>query len=134
MSSVERDLGTECGDALPEKIRRYRSLFARSQPIEPLHIGIVVYSARRAGAPDPGSRRPAHWADPGLARTTEPLVADAHAAVWSSPEGTERRTVDLEAHRVRDPWSILGPGCLAEGDSLEVLDERVMGSCRDSPG
>ena len=59
--------------------------------------------------------------------TTEPLVADAHAAVWSSPEGTERRTVDLEAHWVRDPWSILGPGCLAEGDSLEVLDERVMG-------
>ncbi len=126
---IERDLGTERGATLPEKVRRYRSLFARSQPIEPLNVGIVVDSARRllsvrrilARADQPGGPIRV-WL------TTEPaLAADAHAAVWSSPQGTERRTVDLEAHWVGDPWPILGPGCLAEGDSLEVLDERVMG-------
>ncbi len=126
---IERDLGTERGGTLPEKVRRYRSLFARSQPIGPLHVGIVVDSARRLLSVRRILARVDQPTGPiRVWLTTEPaLAADAHAAVWSSPEGTERRTVDLEAHWVGDPWPLLGEGCLAEGDGLEVLDERVMG-------
>jgi hypothetical protein len=44
---IERDLGTERGEVLAEKIRRYRSLFARP-PEAPIAVGFVLESARRA--------------------------------------------------------------------------------------
>jgi hypothetical protein len=44
---TERDLGTERGEVLDEKVRRYRSLFARP-PDVPIAVGIVVEAARRA--------------------------------------------------------------------------------------
>jgi len=42
--------GTERGAVLPEKIRRYRSAFSRSSDDPPIHVGIVVDSARRAAS------------------------------------------------------------------------------------
>ena len=44
---IERDLGTERGEVLAEKIRRYRSVFART-PDHPVNVGFVVDSERRA--------------------------------------------------------------------------------------
>jgi hypothetical protein len=44
---VERDLGTERGEVLAEKIRRHRSVFART-PDLPVNVGFVVDSERRA--------------------------------------------------------------------------------------
>ena len=47
MMFIERDLGTERGEVLGEKIRRYRSVFARALDV-PIHVGFVVESDRRA--------------------------------------------------------------------------------------
>lgn len=44
---VERDLGSERGEALGEKIRRYRLVFAR-EPELPINVGFIVESERRA--------------------------------------------------------------------------------------
>jgi hypothetical protein len=52
---------------------------------------------------------------------------DPHGCVWRSPIGEERRTIDFPPHWTGEPWDILEPLCLREPDSLEGLDERVIG-------
>jgi hypothetical protein len=123
---VERDLGTERGAVLPEKVHRYRSAFSRSAD-PPIHLGIVVDSTRRAASLGRTIGRADHprgpiqvWLAPwdGLAR--DPL-----RATWTSPAGEHVRTVDLAPHWTGEPWPPLVPGCLAQPDGLEGLDERV---------
>jgi hypothetical protein len=123
---VERDLGTERGAVVPEKVHRYRSAFSRSAE-PPIHLGIVVDSARRAASlgrlisrTDRRQGPIQIWLGPwdGLAR--DPL-----RATWTSPAGERVRTLDLVPHWTGDPWPPLVPGCLAQPDGLEGLDERV---------
>jgi len=124
---IERDLGTGRGPVLPEKVRRYRSAFSRSSEDPPIHVGIVVDSARRAasvGRLIARSDRPhppvGVWVSAEAA-----LTADSLRAIWTSPAGASVRTVDLAAHWGADPWPLLSPGCLGGPDGLDGLDERV---------
>lgn len=121
---VERDLGTERGDALPEKIRRYRSV-ATGRPELLLTVGFVVESERRARAIHELVRA-GRGLDAGPAVVTaiaERLQRDPIGALWSDGQ-TARATRQL-AHRAA-PASppILGPGRLADGDDLAALDDR----------
>lgn len=128
---IERDLGTERGSVLVDKLRRYRNVYWRGKERQVLNVGIVVDSQRRAHA----VRRILRAAEAKLdiARavrvwvTTEgELTADPHGAVWISPAVDAIRTIDLEPHPIDEPWPILAPLCLATPDTLDVLDERVL--------
>src|SRR3990172_638810 len=124
---IERDLGTERGAILPEKIRRYRSAFSRSSQDPPIHVGIVADSARRGasvGRLITRSDRPGPPVDVWVIAESA-LTADPLRAIWTSPGGLEVRTVDLAAHWSGDPWPLLSRGCLGGPDGLEGLDERV---------
>ena len=70
---IERDLGTERGEVIAEKVRRYRSLFARA-PEGPIVVGFVVESARRASTIQSLASR---YATDGLSFVT--IVARARA-------------------------------------------------------
>jgi hypothetical protein len=123
---VERDLGAERGGVVPEKVHRYRSAFSRSTE-PPIHLGIVVDSARRAASLGRGISRTDHSHGPiqvWLA-AWDGLARDPLHATWTSPAGDRVRTVDLAPHWTGDPWPPLVPGCLAQPDGLEGLDERV---------
>ena len=128
---IERDLGTERGSVLVDKVRRYRNMYAREKEPKALHVGIVVDSQRRAHAVRRILRATETKLD--IARavrvwviTEAELTADPHGAVWISPAVDAVRTIDLEPHPIDDPWSILSPLCLATADALDVLDERVL--------
>jgi len=124
---IERDLGTERGAVLPDKVRRYRSAFSRSSQDPPIHVGIVADSARRAasvGRLITRSDQPGPPVDVWVIAETA-LTADPLRAIWTSPGGAVVRTVDLAAHWSADPWPLLSPGCLGGPDGLEGLDERV---------
>ena len=125
---IERDLGTERGGVVADKLDRYRSTYGKSDIGAPVHVGIVVESGRRAAAVRRMLRERGESA--GIVRawvTTEPeLSADPHGATWLSPEIDQIRTLDL-ARLSRDPgWPVLTPGCLATPDALEALDDRVI--------
>ena len=121
---VERDLGTERGDALPEKVRRYRSV-ATGWPDLVLTVGFVVESERRARAIHELARA-GRGLDAGPAVVTaiaERLRRDPVGALWS--DGQTMRSTRQLAH-LPAPASppILGPGCLADGETLAALDDR----------
>ena len=64
---------------------------------------------------------------PGI-RSRLPYLRDLGVdAVWLSPSGDATRTTELTAHWTGDRWDLLEPGCLADPDALEMLDERVIG-------
>ncbi len=126
---IERDLGTERGSVIVDKLRRYRNMYWSVKETNVLHVGIVVESQRRAHA----VRRALRSSEAEMAKavrvwvTTEAeLTADPHGAVWISPAVDAIRTIDLERHPFDEPWPILMPLCLATPDALEVLDERVV--------
>lgn len=126
---IERDLGTERGSVIVDKLRRYRNMYWSVKETNVLHVGIVVESQRRAHA----VRRALRSSEAEMAKavrvwvTTEAeLTADPHGAVWISPAVEAIRTIDLERHPFDEPWPILMPLCLATPDALEVLDERVV--------
>ena len=126
---IERDLGTERGSVIVDKLRRYRNMYWSVKEPNVLHVGIVVESQRRAHA----VRRALRSSEAEMAKavrvwvTTEAeLTADPHGAVWISPAVDAIRTIDLERHPFDEPWPILMPLCLATPDALEVLDERVV--------
>jgi hypothetical protein len=125
---IERDLGTERGSVVADKLDRYRSTYGKSNIGAPVHVGIVVESGRRAAAVRRMLRE--RGESSGMVRawvTTEPeLSADPHGATWLSPEIDPIRTLDL-APLSRDPgWPVLTPSCLATADALEALDDRVI--------
>jgi hypothetical protein len=125
---LERDLGTERGSTLSDKVHRYRQVFDGRRSSGPLHVGLVVEGLRRAAS----VRRSLREQDEGdVVRVwvvTEPELRSApYAAIWVSPTIEPCSTVELAPYRTGEPWPILRPGCLAEPDTLGALDERVIG-------
>ncbi len=121
---IERDLGSERGEALGEKIRRYRLVFARD-PELPVNVGFVVESERRVRtvhAQAEGQRVVAS-AVTVLTAIDEQLRRDPLGGLWS--DGNRGRlTRDLPALAAVASGPILTPGCLADGDTLAALDDR----------
>jgi hypothetical protein len=121
---VERDLGSERGEVLAEKVRRYRSVFARD-PKLPLTVGFVVESERRARTIHELADRRA-GAESRLTFVTavdEQLRRDPLGGHWSDGRSV-RSTRDLAPISATPSWPVLTPGCLSDGDVLAALDDR----------
>ncbi|MDQ2964309.1 MAG: hypothetical protein M3R57_00440 [Chloroflexota bacterium] len=107
---IERDLGTERGEVLAEKIRRYRSVFARAVDIT-IHVGFVVESDRRAHTVH-GLVAGRDMPDGGV-RFLTAVVARVSADPWA-PRCMDGRaswaTRDLAAASAPVDWPILTPG------------------------
>lgn len=126
---IERDLGTERGSVLVDKLRRYRNVYWRLKKPDALHVCVVVGSQRRAFAVRRALRGPSDERAEAIrvwVTTDAELLADPHGAMWVSPAVDAMRTIDLEPHPFDDPWPILQPLCLMTPDSLEALDERLI--------
>lgn len=126
---IERDLGTERGSVLVDKLRRYRNVYWRLKKPDALHVCVVVGSQRRAFAVRRALRGPSEEHAEAIrvwVTTDAELLADPHGAMWVSPAIDAARTIDLEPHPLDDAWPVLQPLCLATPDSLEVLDERAL--------
>ena len=121
---VERDLGTERGEVLAEKIRRYRSVFART-PDLPVNVGFVVESERRARTVH---ELVSHRVGPDsrltfLTAIDEQLDRDPLGATWTDG-GLHRPTRDLMSISTGVSWPIITPGCLSVGEAIAALDDR----------
>jgi hypothetical protein len=119
---IERDLGTERGEALADKVRRYRSVFA-SIPNSAAHVGFVVESARRGQTIIESVIRRSGASAPFLTAISQRVEADPLGAGWFDGEA-ERSTRELATASLPDDWLILSPGCLADADAVEALDDR----------
>ena len=121
---IERDLGTERGDALPEKIRRYRSV-ASGRPDLVRTVGFVVESERRARTIHElaGSARGLDAGPLFVTTVAERVLRDPISAPWSNGQ-TLRPTRQLAHLPTAASLPILGPGCLSDGDALAALDDR----------
>lgn len=122
---VERDLGSERGEVLAEKIRRYRSVLAGDTDLA-VNIGFVVESERRARTIHALIER---GREPGTRVTFLTAVAEALrrsplGGLWSDGR-IVRSTRDLARLPLSGSWPILTPGCLLDGDVLAVLDDRA---------
>ncbi len=122
---IERDLGTERGEVLAEKVRRYRSVLSRTPDLA-VHVGFVVGSHRRARTVHALARSRGSVA-PGVlvvTATADELEADPFGARWA--DGSTSWTT-RELPPIADPvdWSILAPGCLADPDHLAAFDDRA---------
>ena len=123
---IERDLGTERGEVLAEKTRRYRSVFARASAL-PVNVGFVVESERRAQTVHGLANR-----SPGigselrfLTAIDDRIRANPLGAVWS--DGANRwSTRDLASIDGPGRSPILTPGCLGESDAVAALDDRAL--------
>ena len=118
---IERDLGTERGEVLYDKVRRYRSVFSRPAA-DALAVGFVVDSARRAESIHAiGRRLPG-----GLTLVTavaDQLLADPLGAAWF--DGQQMRSTRELAAAGQGDGSILAPGCLLDADALDAFDDRA---------
>lgn len=119
---IERDLGTERGEGLAVKIRRYGSLFARA-PGAPLSVAFVVESERRARSILDVARRRAAGGAHFLVAVDERVRADPLGAGWLGG-GATRSIRDLATEPAAQDLPILTPGCLADADTIEALDDR----------
>jgi protein involved in plasmid replication-relaxation len=124
---IERDLGTERGGTLWSKVKSYRDVFERRDEAAPLHVGLIVDTPRRAAS----VRRSLRGDRDGTAvrawvTTASEVATRPYDAVWLSPAGDMARTTELPAHWTGDGWTLLAPGCLADADALEMLDERML--------
>ena len=122
---IERDLGTERGEVLAEKVRRYRSVLSRTPDLA-VHVGFVVGSHRRARtvhalAGSGGSVSPGVLV---VTATADELEADPLGAGWSDGHSSFP-TRDLPPIAEQVDWPILAPGCLAEPDALAAFDDRA---------
>ncbi|HKX66066.1 MAG TPA: replication-relaxation family protein [Intrasporangium sp.] len=125
---IERDLGTERGGTLWSKVKSYRDVYDSRPEAAPVHVGLVVDTPRRAAS----VRRSLRGDTDGKAvhawvTIASDLATSPYDAVWLSPSMDVARTVDLAAHWTGDRWDLLAPGCLADPDALEMLDDRVIG-------
>ncbi|MCZ7538174.1 MAG: replication-relaxation family protein [Acidimicrobiia bacterium] len=98
---VERDLGTERGEALADKLRRYRSIISRIGP-DGVRVGFVVPSPRRARAildmagrlgrecrslpRSPRTSRPIRWG-PGGSMGSDTTQSGSWLRCWRHPTG-----------------------------------------------
>ena len=125
--AIERDLGTERGPILADKVESYQGSYGRRDGRAPLHVGFVVDSPRRAASvrarlrgTDKEESVVTTWV-----ATEAALTADPFGAFWTTPGGSEARVVDFAPHWTGNPWPYLAPGDLADPTTLEVLDDRV---------
>ena len=123
---VERDLGTERGEDLPDKIARYRAVFARAPELA-IHVGFVVDGPRRARSIQALARRdrPSNSRLRFLTALTAEIRADPLGANWTDGE-VSSPTRRLPQIATGAGWPILLPGCLATPDVLAALDERAI--------
>lgn len=122
---VERDLGSERGEALGEKIRRYRLVFARD-PDVPINVGFVVESERRARTVHTqaeGRRGPAAGVTV-LTAIDDRLRRDPLGG-HRSDGNRARSTRNLSGVAAATALPLLAPGCLSDGDALAALDDRA---------
>lgn len=123
---IERDLGTERGEVLGDKIRRYRAAFARAPELA-INVGFVVESERRARTVHELANR--HVAvESRLAVLT---AIDAHVranplGAWWGDGVTRWSTRDLGSLDRSDRLPILTAGCLADPDVLAAMDDRAL--------
>jgi hypothetical protein len=122
---IERDLGTERGEVLADKIRRYRSAFARA-PDLPINVGFVVESERRARTIHTLTSRRLQASPVFLTALSERLHANPIGGIWTDGE-SRSATRDLASAAVSSPCPILTPGCLADPDVLVAMDDRALG-------
>lgn len=124
---IERDLGSERGEVLAEKVRRYRSVFARAVDL-PVQVGFVVESERRAKTVQEVAKSK-HVAASGpvfLTAVDHQVRADPFGARWT--DGRERwSTRALISEVGHASWPILTPGCLVDADAISALDDRALG-------
>jgi DNA-binding Lrp family transcriptional regulator len=124
---VERDLGTERGEDLPDKIARYLAVFARAPELV-VNVGFVVETARRAHTIHRRSRD-LQVAGSELRFVTaidEEVRNDPLGALWTDGDASWS-TRDLPATVTQVSWSILVAGCLAEPNHFASMDERAIG-------
>ena len=125
--AIERDLGTERGPILADKVDSYQRVYGRGDERAPLHVGFVVDSARRAASVRArlrGTEKEASVVTTWVV-TEAALTADPYGALWMTPGGIEARVVDFAPHWTGNPWPYLAAGDLADPTTLEVLDDRV---------
>ena len=117
---LERDLGTERGEVLADKVRRYRSVFSRA-PGDAMAVGFVVASDRRAQTIHALGRRL-----PGsltlLTVVADQLLVDPLGAAWL--DGQRPRSIRDLASLGHADEPILGLGCLLDADALAAFDDR----------
>ena len=119
---IERDLGTERGEVLADKIRRYRSTFARARDL-PVNVGFVVESERRARTIHGLANGP-EQVDGGplfLTAVDARVHADPLGVTWSD-DRMRWSTRELASTADGVGLAILTPGCLAELDAIDALD------------
>lgn len=123
---VERDLGTERGEDLPDKIGRYRAVFARAPELA-VQVGFVVESPRRARTIQDlaGRDRSSESRLTFLTGIDKEIRADPLKAIWSDGE-IRTPTRRLAPIASATSWPLLLPGCLAEPDVLAAMDERAI--------
>jgi hypothetical protein len=120
---VERDLGTERGEVLADKVRRYRSVFSQA-PGDGIAVGFVVESARRAQSIHAlGRRLPGGL--PVITAVANDLMRDPLGEVWFDGR-LLRSTSYLGAPTALPFEQILVSGCLVEGDVLATFDDRAV--------
>lgn len=118
---IERDLGTERGEVVAEKIRRYRAVFGRT-PEPPIGVGFVVESVRRARSVQALASRRAFGVSL-LTITADALRAKPLDAPWFDGE-TERSIRERAAEPAPNDAPVLAPGCLHDVETLAALDDR----------
>lgn len=118
---IERDLGTERGEGLADKIRRYRSLLGRA-PEAPVWVAFVVESERRGRSILEVARHRAASGAQFLAGVNSLVRADPLGAGWW--DGGTLRSIRELATSPTDDIPILRPGCLSDAEAIAALDDR----------
>jgi hypothetical protein len=119
---IERDLGTERGEGLADKIRRYASLFARA-PEAAVSVVFVVESERRGRSILEIARRRSTGGAHFLAGVDSLIRADPLDAGWW--DGDSIRSVrELATAPAAQDLPILTPGCLSDAEAIGALDDR----------
>lgn len=119
---IERDLGTERGEGLADKIRRYGSLFARA-PEAPVSVAFVVESERRGRSILDAARRRSAGEGRFLAGVDTIVRADPLGAGWFDGESI-RSVRDLATAPATEDLPILTSGCLSDAEAIAALDDR----------
>ncbi len=122
---IERDLGTERGEGLADKIRRYASLLARA-PEAPVSVAFVVESERRGRSILDVARRRSTAGAHFFAGVDSIVRADPLGAGWWDGESS-RSIRDRATATAEEDLPILTPGCLSDAEAIGALDDRGAG-------
>jgi hypothetical protein len=123
---IERDLGSERGEVLAEKVRRYRSVFARAVDLT-VQVGFVVESDRRARTVhEVANRRHVTASGPVFLTSIDRQVrADPLGVRWT--DGRDAwSTRGLISTAEGTSWPILTSGCLSDADTITAMDDRAV--------